>query len=186
MRPAPLRLLRLCMAALLSSAACFAAANANWAADVLPGAQKTGQGRLTWFGLKVYDAQLWSNKTFVPAQYAQTPLLLELTYLRALKGADIAKRSHQEIAKLGLGTEAQRAQWLTQMQRIFPDVKAGDALAGLMEPGDGIKFFRNGQLLDEVNDPLFAQAFFAIWLDANTTAPQLRAQLLGLAAGSGR
>jgi hypothetical protein len=181
-----MRLLKFCTALIFTSAACLAWANATWVDAVLPGAQKTGQGRLTWFGLKVYDAQLWVSNNFDPAQYAQTPVLLELTYLRALNGADIAKRSHQEITKLGLGTEAQRGQWLVEMQRVFPDVKSGDALAGLLQPGRGMQFFRNGKALAQVDDPLFAQSFLAIWLHANTSAPQLRTQLLGATAGTGR
>ena len=73
--------------------------------DVRP----AGSGRLTWFGLHVYDARL-----FVPAagfdarRYAEQPFALELTYARKLQGRAIAERSEAEIAKLGIGTEATR------------------------------------------------------------------------------
>jgi hypothetical protein len=160
-------------------------ANTTWVSEALPGAQKAGQGRLTWLGFKVYDAQLWVDSDFKPTNYAQEPFVLSLTYLRTLKGADIAKRSKDEIAKLGLGTEAQRMRWYEEMKRVFPDVKAGDALAGLHQPGKGVKFFSNGKAIAEVADPQFAQAFFAIWLDANTTVPALRDKLLGSKKGAG-
>jgi hypothetical protein len=160
-------------------------AETAWVEQALPGAQKAGHGRLTWLGFKVYDADLWVNSSFKADNYAQEPMLLDLKYLRTLKGADIAKRSKEEISKLGLGTEQQRTQWYGEMKRVFPDVKAGDALAGLHQPGRGVKFFRNGQPLAEVADAQFAQAFFAIWLDAKTSVPDLRKKLLGAKKGAG-
>jgi hypothetical protein len=179
-------LLKRFLATVVVAAACVTAwADTAWVAEAFPGAQKAGQGRLTWLGFKVYDAALWVEGDFQPGNYAQEPVLLNLTYLRALKGADIAKRSKDEIAKLGLGTEQQRVQWYEEMKRIFPDVKAGDALAGLHQPGRGIKFFRNGKLLADVTDTQFAQAFIAIWLDTKTTAPALRDKLLGAKKGAG-
>jgi hypothetical protein len=34
-------------------------------------------------------------------------------------------------------------------------------------------------LIDEIEDPEFARAFFAIWLDERTSAGRLRIRLLG-------
>ena len=101
-------------------------------------ARPAGSGRLTWFGLHVYDARL-----FVPAagfdarRYAEQPFALELTYARRLQGRAIAERSDAEIAKLGIGTEAQRARWRQAMVALFPDVQAGQRLAGVHVPGTG-------------------------------------------------
>ncbi len=138
-----------------------------------------GSGRLTWFGLHVYDAQL-----FVPAagfdarRYTDQPFALELTYARALKGRAIAERSEAEMARLDLGTPAQRARWLADMQSLFPDVRPGQRLAGVHTPGRGTEFLLDGRPLGRIDDPSFGPAFFAIWLDARTTAPDLRASLL--------
>jgi hypothetical protein len=65
------------------------------------------------------------------------------------------------------------------MRALFPDVAAGDTLAGEHLPGRGARFFRNGQALGEIADAEFSRAFFSIWLDARTSAPELRAALLG-------
>jgi hypothetical protein len=138
-----------------------------------------GSGRLTWFGLHVYDARL-----FVPAdgfdarRYADQPFALELTYARRLNGRAIAERSDAEMARLGAGTETQRARWLQAMTALFPDVRAGQQLAGVNVPGRGAEFYLDGRLLGRIDDPAFGAAFFAIWLDARTTAPDLRARLL--------
>lgn len=138
--------------------------------------QRLGEGTLRWFGLKVYDATLWAAGGV--ADFS-APLRLELRYARALSGAAIAERSDEEIAQLGYGTPQQRASWLHAMQRLFPDVAAGDALAGEHLPGRGARFTRNGRPLGEIADPAFSRAFFSIWLDPRTRAPALRAQLLG-------
>ena len=141
--------------------------------------QAAGSGRLTWFGLHVYDARL-----FVPAggldarRYPEQPFALELTYARRLSGRAIAERSDAEMARLGAGTEAQRARWLQAMTALFPDVHAGQRLAGVNVPGRGAEFYLDGRLLGRIDDPAFGAAFFAIWLDARTTAPDLRARLL--------
>jgi Chalcone isomerase-like len=180
-----MRLTHALAALLFGLTSAFAHADVAWVADALPGAQKAGHARLTYFGFKVYDADLWVDADFKPTSFSSEPMLLNLTYLRTLKGADIAKRSKDEMAKLGRGTPEQRVQWYEKMKTVFPDVKAGDALGGLHQPGKGVKFFRNGKVLAEVDDPQFAEAFFAIWLDAKTSIPEFRKKLLSSKKGSG-
>ena len=135
-----------------------------------------GEGTLRWFGLKIYDARLWTPGG---APDFSRPLRLELRYARALRGEAIAERSDEEIARLGFGSAQERAAWLSAMRRLFPDVAPGDTLAGEHLPGYGVRFWRNGAPLGEVADAEFSRAFFSIWLDPRTSAPQLRAALLG-------
>jgi len=142
-------------------------------------ARPAGSGRLTWFGLHVYDARLFVPATgFDARRYFEQPFALELTYARKLQGRAIAERSDAEIAKLGIGTEAQRARWRQAMLALFPDVQAGQKLAGVHVPGQATEFYLDGQLIGRVDDPAFGTAFFGIWLDARTPAPDLRANLL--------
>jgi len=142
-------------------------------------ARAAGSGRLTWFGLHVYDARLYVPAGGIdPRRYAEHPFALELTYARTLAGRAIAERSSAEIARLGLGTEEQRARWLQAMTALFPDVRSGQRLAGVHVPLRGTEFYLDGRLLGRIDDPAFGAAFFAIWLDARTVAPDLRASLL--------
>lgn len=138
--------------------------------------ERLGEGTLRWFGLKVYEARLW---TAGGAPDFARPLRLELRYARALRGAAIAERSVEEIARLGFGSPGQRAAWSAAMQGLFPDVAPGDTLAGEHLPGRGARFLRNGAPLGEIADAEFSRAFFSIWLDPRTSAPDLRAALLG-------
>ena len=136
---------------------------------------RLGEGTLRWFGLKVYEARLWTSGG---APDFARPLRLELRYARALRGPVIAARSDEEIARLGYGSPEQRNAWSAAMRRLFPDVAAGDTLAGEHLPGRGARFLHNGQPLGEITDPEFSRAFFSIWLDPRTSAPDLRAALL--------
>ena len=63
---------------------------------------------------------------------------------------------------------------------LFPDVKAGDTITALHEPGKPTRFFLNGKPLGEAKDPGFADAFFAIWLSPKTSEKRLRRKLLRL------
>ena len=141
-------------------------------------ARVAGTGRLTWYGFHVYDAALFVAPGFALADASARPFVLELTYARRLDGKGIAEASRDEIARLGFGTEAQRRRWFAQMLKLFPNVEKGRRLAGVNIPGTGARFYFDGQFLGSVDDPDFAGAFFAIWFDERTRAPQLRENLL--------
>jgi hypothetical protein len=143
---------------------------------LLPEVALRGRGELTFFGLSIYDGYFWSP---TPDWSPQQPFALELVYHHPFQGADIAKRSVVEITRLGYGSPEERARWSEQMERVFPDVSVGDRLTGVNLPDKGVRFFRNGRMLGEIDDCQFARAFFAIWLDPRTSEPALRQKLLG-------
>ena len=148
-------------------------------AATAPQLAQRGAGSYRWFGLHVYDAVLWTPaQAKSPPDWSQ-PLALRLRYARSLRGADIATRSADEIARLGLGTPAQRQDWLARMRALFPDVRDGSTLTGVHMPGLGARFFRDDLPLGEIADAEFSRAFFSIWLHADTSAPALREALLG-------
>ena len=144
----------------------------------LPGALWSGSARLRFFGFDVYDSRLWVAPGFKVAQFDQHGLALELSYLRALSGRDIAERSLKEMKRAGELTAAQSQRWLAALQDAFPDVKAGDRITGLHSPGTGARFWHNGQARPSVSDPDFSRLFFGIWLSSATSEPQLRSGLL--------
>jgi hypothetical protein len=138
-----------------------------------------GKGLYTWFGLRIYEAELWVGEQ---GYQSAAPFVLELRYARKLDGAKIAQASADQMEKLGAGSAAQRAAWLARMKEIFPDVKEGTRIGGVFLPGAGVRFYLDGKALASVPDPEFARAFFAIWLDPGTSAGALRAALLKDAA----
>ncbi len=64
------------------------------------------------------------------------------------------------------------------MIALFPDVQAGSGSPACTCPGRRTEFYFDGRLIGRIDDPAFGAAFFGIWLDARTTAPDLRASLL--------
>lgn len=145
----------------------------------LPGSRLQGEAMLRFFGLRVYQARLWVRPDFRPDRFIEQPVVLELEYLRELKGGAIAERSVQEMRRAGGFSESQAERWLADMRRIFPDVKNGDKLTGLYEPGQGTRFWYNGQPAGDVADPEFGKLFFGIWLAPTTSEPAMRLALLG-------
>jgi Chalcone isomerase-like len=170
----------------LAALAAFACARRAWAtpmpaevASELTASKLHGAGRLTWFGLSVYDARLWAGERFSAAQFDREPLALELQYARALQGKQIAERSLVEMQRFGAVAEADAARWLASMTQLFPDVAAGDRLTGVHRPGESARFYFNGKLRGEVRETDFARRFFGIWLSPQTSEPKLRLALLG-------
>ena len=152
------------------------------------GAQSTvrvGQGEFTYFGFKVYQAALDAPAPFVPAQWDQQGLTLTLTYHRSLKGKAIAERSLEEMRRSKPIEAVHEIAWLKDMRECFPDVQQGDRLQGFYQPGTGIRFDYNGQPRCHIKDADFARQFIGIWLHTSTSAPDLRAQLLGLSRAGG-
>lgn len=141
-----------------------------------PSLRLQGGGELTYFGFSIYNGWYWSP---VRGFSLEHPLALDLIYQRKLDGHAIAARSVEEIAKLGLGTEAQRGDWGEAMRRLFPNVVKGDRLTGISLPPGTTRFFLNGRPIGEIDDRDFTRAFFGIWLDPRTSRPEYRRQLLG-------
>jgi hypothetical protein len=146
--------------------------------DEFAGLKRHGSATMSFFGLRIYDIRLWAAERPDAARWAEQRLALELEYARALSGSEIAKRSFAEMRRQGEIAEAQATAWLAEMQAAFPDVKAGDRITGLHEPGSGAHFFLNGQPRRVVADARFAKFFFGIWLSPQTSEPKLRAALL--------
>ncbi len=161
-----------------AAASALAAAPAH-VEEHVANARLAGKGPFTWFGLRIYDAELWvGDKGAQP----DAPYVLELRYARKLDGGKIADASVDEMEKLGAGTPAQRAAWLARMKELFPNVQEGTRISGVNVPGTGARFYLDGKPLGVIADPAFAKAFFAIWLDPRTTGKTLRTALLKDAA----
>lgn len=153
---------------------------AEFVNQILPKAERLGSGKLRFFGLLIYDASLWVEPNFDTNNYAEQPLVLELTYQRSFSGADIAKRSIDEIQRQISLTVEQAKQWRLALEALLPDVLPGDRLTGLYQPQLGLRLWHGGQALGSIKDPELARLFFGIWLSNKTSEPTLRSQLLGL------
>ena len=147
--------------------------------------QLVGQGTLRYFGFSIYHAQLWVGPR--PAEtglaWALQPVVLSLQYHRDFKGEDIAQRSFEEMQRHPLMRASDHAAWLAALKALMPDVRTGERLIGVYQPGQGLQLWHDGASLRELGtapDALMAQVFMGIWLDPSTSQPELRQRLLGL------
>ena len=137
------------------------------------GLKRWGSGEFRRFGFLIYEATLWASGR----DPLQPPLALALTYKRNLSGKRIAEASVNEMRNLDSADETRLQNWGLRMAQIFPDVQPEERIVGLYL-AEGARFFHNDRPLGHIDDPAFARAFFGIWLDARTSAPELRAALL--------
>lgn len=162
-----------CAFALLGIAPTFAVDHIR---SYVPDVQKVGQGRMTYMFWDIYDATLYAPQG---AWNHHKPFALQLSYLRTLKGKKIADRSAEEIRGQGFTDEVKLATWHAQMRKIFPDVDVGISLTGVYTKAGETIFYRDNSEIGRIKDPEFSKAFFGIWLDEKTSAPELRRKLLG-------
>ena len=142
--------------------------------------RQQGTARMNFWGFNVYDAELWVDSSFRAQDWRRLPLVLELRYLRAFKGQDIAKRSLDEMRRQTSLSDEQAQRWLEDMTMAFGDIQAGDRLAGVYQPNKGVRFYANGVFRRDMADPEFARLFMGIWLSDRTSEPKMRQALLGL------
>lgn len=163
----------LCMLLLLT----LVPAQARLPAPVADAAQwrVQGSGEMRWFGFAIYNARLWRSGE---QWQSDAPYALELTYRRTISAQQLVSTSIDEISRLGEKDERRLQQWQSALEKVFPAVREGDVIIGLHEPGRGARFFFNGAATGRLDDVRLAAAFFAIWLDPRTRAPELRQQLL--------
>ena len=142
--------------------------------------RQQGTARMTFWGFNVYDAELWVDTAFRAQDWRRTPMVLELRYLRAFKGQDIAKRSLEEMRRQTPFSDERAQRWFEDMALAFGDIQEGDRLAGVYQPNKGVRFYANGVFRRDIADPEFARLFMGIWLSDRTSEPKMRQALLGL------
>ena len=157
--------------------ALFVAATAQALPDALrseaAGLRQWGSGEMTWFGFSLYRATLW----VAGESPESSTTALQLDYLRDIPRERLVQTSLDEMRRLG-ASEGELQRWKPELERVFPDVKAGDCIVGVHRSDGGARFYYGDTVSGEVDDPEFARRFFAIWLDAQSRSPDLRAALL--------
>lgn len=156
--------------------ACALGFTAPTLASPLAGWTLVNEAVMRFLGFKVYEIRLWHQGASFSRK---APFALELEYAMRFKGRDIAARSVEEMKAQGYSDAAALGRWRQSMQRLFPDVNAGDRLIGIAIPGKEARFFAGDRMLGTVKDPAFVEAFFDIWLSPKTRAPRVRQALLG-------
>ncbi|MBU3556077.1 chalcone isomerase family protein [Polynucleobacter sp. Ross1-W9] len=136
-------------------------------------AKLQGSGRLTWWGLHIYDASFYRVGSLSSPEFA-----LEMRYQKSFSGASIANRSVEEMKRIGV-PDAQATLWGKELTGFLPNVESGQTLTAIYAPKQGTTFYFEGKQIAQIPGAEFSKAFFGIWLDPKTSAPKLRTELLG-------
>ncbi len=148
-----------------------------------------GQGSLSWLGMRIYDAALWSEAGALDAGDFDGRVALRIDYHRSVTTERLVATTRREWRRLsdlpGVPDSARAEAWLTAVSSIWPDVGPGDFILTVVEPGGASSFYGPRGLLGVVDDPAFGPAFLSIWLHPDTSRPELRTALLGDPASGG-
>lgn len=146
---------------------------------------KQGQAEFSYLFWDVYSSALFSELMEVETEHELSAqnLALVIRYQRDIKGKRLVEVTKEQWEKQQY-SHVEMAQWLTELQRIYPDVTEGDSLAFVVRHKQGQFYFKSNhasewEKIGMLFSSTFANAFLAIWLGEETEYPQQRRQLLG-------
>lgn len=145
--------------------------------------QRVGSGSISWLGFSIYEASLWTHDGTFRGLYESLPAALHITYHREITNKALAERTTREWQQLNIYSPGQRKVWQRRLESIWPSVIPGDSIITLVTRDRKTHFYHNGQLIGVIHDTSFGTALLSIWLDANTSVPALRRQLIGYQEG---
>lgn len=145
-------------------------------ANVPSGLQMVGEARLSVLFWQVYDSRLFTET----GRYreGERPLRLEIEYLMDIRSDALVEQTAEEWDHLAVD-HPKRDDWLQRLGELWPDVSKGDTITLALDTENRARFYLNGELLGDMNDPDFGEHFVAIWLSPDTSRPKLREALLG-------
>ncbi len=138
---------------------------------------KIGQGEMQYLFWTLYTAELYRGTNFQEEDQSQA---LRIIYEKSISKDALIEATAQQWEHLNYPQE-DIDRWIEPLQSLWPNVKPGDALILKTDKTGVSQFYFGDQSLGKIQDPEFGDAFLSIWLSQNTTEPELRQQLLGLA-----
>ncbi|HRH73782.1 MAG TPA: hypothetical protein PLM62_11850, partial [Zoogloea sp.] len=121
----------LLVAVALALAAPMAASLPEPVKALAPGWRTLGSGEARFLGLRLYEAVLWVG---AQGYREDAPVALELTYARGFSRDTLVSTSLDEMRRLGGADDARLGRWKVELERVFPDVAAGETLVGVHLP----------------------------------------------------
>lgn len=151
----------------------------NFKTDFSTKLSAVGRGELTWLGLTIYQASLWTVDGKYQSIDQSKPIALAITYQKNIDSQALVERTVEEWEHLNIFDSKTRKFWGDRLVTIWPDVKPEDNITTLLTTDQKTRFYYNDKLIAELNEPEFGKALLSIWLDPNTSEPGLRKRLIG-------
>jgi len=145
--------------------------------SVIHAATPYGTGKYSVLFITAYDTELWTD---AHPWSMDAPFALTLRYHMGFSSSYLISRTLREMQHVDPRlSDADVARYRKAMA-FFAPASSGDAMTMLYQPGQPVRFFKNGAPTGEVSEPGFAQDFFGVWLSPETSEPDLRKSLLNL------
>ncbi len=144
-----------------------------------------GEAKLTWFIFDIYESRLRApdGRYQVSSDVSPHPIALEIYYQRDVTKQQLLEVTDEQWQKLGVNKQ-RRQQWLSELNKMYPNIKKGDELAYVTDGKAGQLLYRQygdsaSKTVGYVEDEGLNDAFLSIWLSPKTEFPKLRKQLIG-------
>ena len=135
-----------------------------------------GKAEMRWLLFPLYQIELKTPDGRYQAN--RYPQVLDIMYRRTIEKQHLLTATNQQWQRLGL-PQAKREQWIAQLNKVWPSVKAGDTLSFQLNADGKNTFVHNGRNIGGVSDTQFGESFLAIWLSPKTSQPGIRQRLIG-------
>ena len=151
-------------------------AHADGTATTLP---RRGSGLLRWkWVVRLYHASLYLDSTAGDTVSA-SPKRLRMDYLHGFTRADMVSATEQTIGRnVDAATLLALQPTLAKWNALYPVITSGDCLEFDHLAGGTLVMRHNGTVLGTLDDEVFAQALFAIWIGANPVDQNLSEKLV--------
>lgn len=152
-------------------------------ADIVPEVRTTvsqpgelGSGDFRWFGLKVYEAQLYTpqGKGF----NWERPFALQLDYARKVRARVQLKASLDELKRIE-GAQGDHAQIGSKLSNCLRDLRAGDRVVAVAQDADTLDFFVNGAQTCTLQHGEIRERYMSLWLSDDARDQKLARRLRG-------
>lgn len=139
---------------------------------------RVGQGVMTWFGISIYEASLWTQSGSYKNFDSDLPLVLHITYKQSIQRQELVDATVEQWERLGYFDRDSRRVWKQRLENVWPDVKPGDSITTVVLSDRSTQFFANEKLIAEIKESVFGRALISIWLHPDTDEPELRKKLI--------
>ncbi len=142
-----------------------------------------GMGLRTKIIFKVYVAGLYLEKLSkdgMAIAASEQDKRIELVFLRAVSGEDVAEAIAEGFADNAGDSLADLMDRIARLEEIIPDVKKGDRLVFVYRPGTGIEVTADGRPAGSIEGKDFADVLFKVWVGDKPADKALKNGLLGL------
>lgn len=140
---------------------------------------KVGSAKFSVLFWDIYDSHLFTKSGRYQEQSDQD-VIFKIEYFRDISADELVKRTVEQWQHLKY-KKSDYETFIPNLKRIWPDISAGDSLT-LYRNNQSTEFYFNNMNIGVIDNEEFYKLFLAIWLSPDTSEPELRQSLIGIAS----